>query len=336
VISIGRTNPFAGFAIVLVTVLVIAGVLYLFVYPKLPSIQEPTLPPTQPSTTPVQPAGQISLTRPLKISLVDAVGDNADIDGTVYLYTEDGTLVDTITVTDSVGTSTKYYTSGQKFLAKIAPTDFVTVWMNLTVPMGQTAEDQYLHVQAEVIDLGTWSPKVMKPDGTYIENGDNSEKGASYKLDKTDASKPTLTFEIRNTEDDSGWMESYDPLLKRDYKCVFYFELADNPSASGTGKFEDIIVTGTDMQMKAWTTKRVWFIDIPAESLIREVDPTGKVVKSGVYQATVTLDLSGWTDSSEVLCTYGIATYTSADYYDYYGYFGTLSTQTERCFPITQ
>jgi len=192
--------------------------------------------------------------------------------------------------------------------------------------MGGSAEDTYLYSTVSIIDLGTFAPTALAPDQTYL-----LESGASVadNLDKSDSSKPTVTFIIRNSEDDSGWMTSRDPILDRDYKTVFYMYLEN-------GEFEDIVVSGVDARYEARSDKRTWYVDIPTEKLINHTDASGTLVSDGRYTINMTLDLTGWTDTTDIGCLYGIATYTTEDYYAYYGSWGTLSTQDYSCFTIQQ
>jgi len=316
-------SSIAVISAVVVAAVVIIGAIAWILLPSLSTMKRPAgkTPGIQGSTV-----TGISLTRPVKASLGDLYGDNTTIDGTVDFYSASGTKKDSITVSAGTGTSAKDHTSGESYDVKITPTGFVTMWDTYTVPDAATGEDTTLPLTANVIDLGTFSPKAMEPDGSYLTDTENT---LVDNLSKATDSKPAITFEIRNTEDDSGWLTSTDPLLNRDYKCVFYFTLSEN-------EFEDLVVNAPGMGYVSKTTSRTWFCDISDDAITRIVDADGNVIQNGVYQKTVTIDMAGWTTSNTIKCTYGIATYTSADYYQYYQTFGSLSSQTTASFRICQ
>lgn len=308
-------------AIAIAIISVMAAVVY-FVKPLLITKEAPAEPGLPPG-----PTTGIVLTRLWKFQLVDTYGDNSNADGEITIYTTDGSLFETITVAGGVGTSTKFYTSRARYNVKVTATNFVTFWRSdYPVPLGGTTQDEYLISTANVVNVGTWSPKASQPDGTYLTDTDNA---AVDNLSKETSAKPAITFEIRNTEDDSGWFESYDPLLKRTYKTTFYITIE-------SGNFEDVIINAPGMQLDSRSTRKTWYVDVPTSSLLRDKDADGNYLSTGVFQKVVTLDMTGWTDSTAVKITYGIATYTSAEYYGYYGAWGALASTTEAKFVLSQ
>lgn len=311
-----------GALVILLMLLAAAGTAYWAIYMRVTPIEDE------------QPGGDVEpdtpqvldLTRQWKISIEDTVAENTTAAGFVAIYSLDDVLVENNAFTGGMATTSKYFTSGQQYNVLVAADGFVNVWKSATVPMGATADDAYLHSSVSIIDLGTFSPKAMAPDLTYL-----LESGSSVadNLDKSDASKPTVTFTINNTEDDSGFMASRNPLTDVNYKAVFYMYLEN-------GSYEDIVISGVTARYEARSSRRTWYKDIPINSIIYDKDSGGTVISDGTYTIAMTFDLTGWTNATDVGCLYGIAIYTSEDYYAYYGSWGTPSAQTYSCFTIQQ
>jgi hypothetical protein len=203
------------------------------------------------------------------------------------------------------------------------------MWINdWTVPSANSVDDNAIPADAFVY-VESWvgtneNIKVIKSTGVYCENTNFEELD---NISKAASSSPAITFEVRNSLDDSGWISTRDPLLDRTYGRVLYFELENN-------NYQDVIVTsGATWKYRDFAAKRVWFMDIPDVETIRELETDGVTLteRDGLYTQAVTLNLTGTTvdNNNTVILTYGIAKYTSAAYFESFGVWGSISATHE-------
>lgn len=318
----GRVTVSGSIIVGIVIAALLVMALYVYVLPELVERRE---------AKEEKPAEEkLVRTLPIKFALRDPLANTSPSwSGTVKVYGAGAVELESLTLSSSgFAVTTGKYKSGTELLVQIQPSGYVKQWLTITVPYAESAEDNEHYVTIDATKQLTPSVKVSKPDGATIDNNGTYSKASS-------GSKPTLTFELRNTLDDSGWVESYDPQLGLTYRVVFYIKLSEQ----GTGNdFEKVVVT-SGMKYKGWSSSRVWYKDVPASTVIRDVAPDGTVRLAGIWNVQVTLDLTACTLSPDnVIVEYGAVLYTSSDWYDTYGAWdptGTLTSTTWKKFTIT-
>lgn len=232
----------------------------------------------------------------LEIKVVNKFGDTAPTAGNLYVYALDGRILDNDNTTTGIVTTTGKYEPGEFVNLKLVFTNYQTRWIlnheveRAVIPTATTDYEEY-----EVVCSPTISVKVEDPTGTEIASENDYAKST--------ASKPTMTFTIRNTLDDSGWLDTYDPHLNMDYKVAFFIRLqnsADNErgldESIGAG-FDRIIITAP-LSVRSWASQTTYYGDIPSTNVVRDIAVDFTVLSPGIWSVQVTFDMTGWTDNN--------------------------------------
>jgi len=293
-----------------VAVVLILGISGMYVWYVRTGAVTPVTPTTP--TTPSVPSGAV--TYATQGTLVPTFSDSmanslSIISGTVTSYSGLSPY-EAITWTGASGTGVRIYWSDTSWLFKLenVSTTYVTQWVTKTMPRESSSSATTHNVNFDMTRAAQMSVKVADTSGTDIDNK------ASYS--KSTSSSPVFGFEAYNTLDDSGWVESYDPLLGITYKLVFYIQVADN---SGTNAlFQNVNVTGA-VNSRSYTNKTIYFCDIPAAAVRRSLLPNGVQYESiGAWQIPISMNLSGVTltvSSDNLKVSYGVVSYTDASYF---------------------
>ena len=251
----------------------------------------------------IQPPGQtdnlVSVTKPLKIALNDPLGGSAIASATVQIYGSDRVLKESLT-TDSAGVATSAlpYASGDTVYVKIAKPGYVTRWYPITVPKMAPADAQSLttnFIALQTYNLGTYTIKVTD------QFGNSYTSGGTLNFTALGTSTMTLTITIYNTEDNSGYISSYDRLNNINLGAVLLTSTAGSSvTVSGAGSS---VVRGTSTY---------WITPISDDSLTRQL-VGNQYVKPGVASASITFG-KGSLASTQAF------TFNLMDYFDS-GYF---------------
>lgn len=141
---------------------------------------------------------------------MDPIGGSAVSSATVYVY--DGQqLVDTLTTTSAgIANTTKPFASGNSLNVKIVQASYVTRWQTVTVPQMNEADktQDYNYISLETRNIGTYTTIRVFNDS----NGTSLTDGGTVNITDYSSTPLTLTVTIANSEDNSGYISSYDPL----------------------------------------------------------------------------------------------------------------------------
>ncbi len=221
------------------------------------------------------PSGLVSVTKPLKFAVTDPLAGAAIASATVAIYDGAGVLLESLT-TDSDGTKSSAlpYESGATVRVKLSKTDYVTRWVDVVVPKMNPADAESLttnFVALTTYNLGTYSIKATDQFGNSYSSGDE------LNFTNLSASTVTLTVTIYNTEDNSGYITSYDYLNEINLNAVL--------QTSTTGS--DVTVTGAGSSSQRGTTS-YWLKTVADDGLTRQLVGT-TYVKAGVSSVSITL-----------------------------------------------
>lgn len=247
-------------------------------------------------------AGGVAVTKPLKIAVIDKWQGSAVASATIKIY-KGQTLMETLT-TDASGLATTAlsYKSGEQLYLHISKGS-AEVWVPLTVPYMSESDAQSLTVNpvnVEFYTLGSFSIQVMDGDGNSYTTGGTLNFTALGK------NVVTLTITIYNTLDNSGFMESYNPVLGEKRAAYLIAEF------SGTG-YDVLGITGFQYS-KETASKRVFFNHIVDDELVKyKVGNTYQ--KDGVTSITITIDGSALTAGQSVTMSITLKLFADGDKY---------------------
>ena len=213
-------------------------------------------------------------------------------------------------------TSAEKYTTGDTYVIKIY-NDALTeiMWTTFEVP-GRSSEDETtIYAPVRMFTKPTYSIKLEDSSGnTYTDTGNwNITSGANPGY-----ASGQLIVHVRNTADNTGFWESYDPEYDVDYKCCLQIKITgtnwDYTTLSGDYDF------GTTIG-----SNRFYVVELPAESLKRV--SYGDVVEGGSISLEFTITVqTSVADASDI--DLDIYQFSSAEYFAAHGgNFGSFADQ---------
>jgi len=165
-----------------------------------------------------QTGNLVDVNKPIQFSVMDPIGGSAVTSATVYVY--DGLqLVDTLTTTSAgIANTTKPFASGKSLNVKIVESSYVTKWQTVTVPQMNDADktQDYNYISLDTRNIGTYTTIRV-----FNENsGSSVSDGGAINITDYSSTPLKLTVTIANSEDNSGYISSYDPLNKINLNAV--------------------------------------------------------------------------------------------------------------------
>ena len=233
---------------------------------------------------------KVDVQKPLKFALTDTYAGSALASKTLKVYASDGsTLLETLT-TGSDGTVTTAFTYDSGDVVWIYyESSNDKMWWKKEVPKMNPKDAEalsYNYIKLAAFTIGTYTTDTLKHGATTISDG------GEYNF-TTSGAIQTFTYSLANTgNDNTGLMESYDPIYQMKYTCVVYMTL------SGTG-YEKIIVYGFDYDYTLGTTH---YLATEADCYALTKHKVGNTYKSnGVQDFTFSLDGTGYTAGSDTV-----------------------------------
>jgi hypothetical protein len=185
------------------------------------------------------------------------------------------------TGSDGKWTTSGYFTSDEVFDIKFGNGTFVEYWARgVRVPrfVGTVLSGATHKSTFEVVDQGTFSIAM-----SYGASRTAISNAGSYNQ-TTLSSTVTFYFTIRNTEAESGFISSHNPIVDMDCNAVL-----------------EIFVNGTNYQYVAWDNnyepdnngaRQSWYIPIQDEDIVYDLDAEGKELLDGNRVVSADFDFS--------------------------------------------
>lgn len=204
-------------------------------------------------------------------------------DSSVAIYNPETHLVIESGETGSDGkwTSTGYFTSDDLYDFKFGNGTFVEYWvLGVAVPRFQgTVLSGATHKSTfNVVDQGTFSLAIAwGASRTAISSGGDYNQ-------TTSGGTPTFYFTVRNTEAESGFLSSHNPILDMDCNAVL-----------------EVYATGTNYQNVGWTNtyedkndgaKQSWFVPLQDTDITYDLDADGNEILDGQRTFSAAFDFS--------------------------------------------
>jgi len=230
---------------------------------------------------------KVDVQKPLKFALTDTYAGSALTSKTVKVYASDGsTLLETLTTgaDGTINTAFTYDSGDTIWMYYESSND--KMWWKKEVPQMNPKDAEalsYNYIKLAAFTIGTYTSDTLKHGATSIDDA------GEYNF-TTSGNIQTFTYSVANTgNDNTGLMESYDPIYQMKYGCVVYMTL------SGTS-YEKIIVYGFDYDYTLGTTH---YVASEADCYALTKHKVGNTYKSnGVQDFTFSLDGTGYTAGS--------------------------------------
>jgi len=256
----------------------------------------------QPPSVPEPPRDEyVDVNKPIQFALTDPLGGAAIPSANIYIYGSDRVLKETL-VTDSTGikTSALPYRSGEVIYVKVAKEGYVTRWFTIVVPKMTRVDAQSLtsnFIALQTYNLGTYTIKATD------QFGNSYNSGGTLNFTTLGANTVSVTFSIYNTEDNSGYISSYDFLNGINLNAVLLTSTGGSAvTVSGAG---NSVVRGT-------TT--YWITVLSDDGLTRQL--VGQTyVKPGVTSVTITFNKGSLTAGSSQQFTFNVYIYFDQAYF---------------------
>jgi len=217
-------------------------------------------------------AGMVSVTKPIKITVRDAQAGLAVSGATVTIYDSSLRPVEVMTTgTDGTATSAQAYTSGAQLYIAKAKSGYVTEYSQVIVPQMAKVDAESLStilIAQTITNKPTLAISVLDRNGNVISNS------GSFNMSGLQSAQ--FTVQIINTEDNSGWKTSYNPIEKVNLGL-----------AALTAPSDKVVVTGIGTLVNRGSTSNL-VTPIPDSQITKQV--IGSQVSGGSYAFTITVN----------------------------------------------
>ncbi len=276
-------------------------------------IQLPSLPSGS-----VTPGGGIGtgevINKPLKFSLTSPYEGSAVPSASIYVYDTNNVLLETLTTgADGTISTALPYQSGTQLRIKVTATNYVTQWHTVTVPKMLKADAEtltYNYIPLTAKNIGTGTVVAM-----LNSNGSAMADGGIYNVTSTPLS---VTFTVVNTEDNSGWATSQDPITG--VNQGLWAKIYSNGS--------DLNINGVSYTVTRGTTT-YYFVQIPDSAFDKQKVGNEYPQYKGTYSLTLSFAVGGLSNGEVEKLTVDIMEYFDPAYFAIHGSGGPL--QTELC-----
>jgi hypothetical protein len=293
-----------GIALVAVVLVAVVGIFYYV--SNLPSqqqiIQQPT--PTQ-----------YKLTLPTVFTVNDLWKGSTMSGVSIYIYKysnkeelEHGTVANTYTTTNPL-------TSGDRYWIKLSKTDSGSTWFkyyDITIPYesSPSASNHYVTLDFYTMDT-SYGIKVYKPDGTALSSGEDYDVGTSV--------YPSFTVMMGPPDDDTGIMNTYDPIKTIDRQILVVINVADSSTNSSLQGSNKLIVSNIPELKSVSSTNRNFGFTVDPSKLTRDIATDGRVLSEGIHTLTLSFDASGLSAGNGAIITITLYAFSNESWYKTYG-----------------
>jgi len=255
----------------------------------------------------IQPTPQpeeelVSVNKPLQFAVVDPLAGGGLASASVTVYGTDKTLKESLTTaSDGYTAQTALpYPSDTILYVKVSKTGYVTKWSQVVVPKMTPSDAQSLttnYIPLQTINLGTYTIKVTD------QFGNSYSSGGTLNFTALGTSTVSVTITIYNTEDNSGYVSSYDYLNGVNLNAVLLSSTAGS----------SVTVTGAGSSVMRGTTS-YWISVLNDDGLTRQL-VGNQYVKPGVTSVTITFGKGSLAAGGSQAFTFNLQDYFDQSYF---------------------
>jgi len=259
---------------------------------------------------------QVSVNKQLQIAVIDTWAGGAS-SGTIYVYDSDGkTQLEYGSLSSGKYTTSLTYQSGRTLWLKIVNGNS-KLWKQITVPYMSPADAEsltYNPVEIKFFTICTLTDTFQDSFGNSYSDGGSWNKTSGG---NPGASIVSATYSWYVSNDNTGYLSSYDPINDINWKAVLYVKVF------GTG-YENVILKGFDGAIEKGTA--MWYWKVLDDTELTKYKVGNSYVYDGAGSLTFTVDLTGYSGDSADMQIY-LYVYSDPEYFQTYGSFGPDAVQ---------
>jgi hypothetical protein len=286
--------------IVLIAIALVAVIGIIYYISTLPKQQQIVQYPPQPTPT------QYKLTLPTVFTVND-IWKGQTMTGVkieIYKYAtkellESGTVTNTYTTTNPL-------TSGDRYWVKLSK-EGAFKFYDITIPYESSPSASNHYITLDFYTIGSYPIKMFDPTGNSI-----SVSGGSYNVTEQNNKYPSFTLMIGPPADDTGVMNTYDPIKTLDRQVLFFIHVSGDKS-------NYLIVSNIPVLYSASSTDRNFGYTLNPAELVRDKKPDGTYASEGIKSLTLTFDASGLPKGTSVRIDIYVYAFTNENYFKTYG-----------------
>lgn len=261
-----------------------------------------TLKPATIVTQPPTPT-QYALTLPTVFTVNDLWAGQTMTGVTIEIYKyatkellERGTVTNTYTTTNPLK-------SGDRYWVKLVK-DNAFKFYDVTIPYESSPAASNHYVTLDFYTLGSYPVKLFDSSGNLIEDDGNYTLGSNL--------YPTFTLMFGPPSDDTGVMETYDPIKGLQRQVLFVVHVYGTDS-------NKLIVSNIPLLIALSATDRYFGYVVDTSKLVRDLKPDGTYASEGILSLTLSFDASGLSVGDEVSIEIYLFAFTNVDHFKSYG-----------------
>jgi hypothetical protein len=294
-----------GLILVAIAIIAVFAIIYIYL----------STPPAQQIVTPPQPT-QYKVPLPTVFAVNDIWKGQTMTGVTIEIYKyatkellESGTVTNTYTTTNQL-------MSGDRYWVKLSKSDSGKTWFkyyDITVPYESSPSASNHYISLDFYSLDTTYPvKVFKPDGNLL-----SGSSPKYDISSENNAYPSFTVMFGPPEDDTGIMNTYDPIKTLDRQVLVVVHVYEDSTHQTS---EKLIVSNVQSLYSLSTSDRYFGFQINPANLVRDKKSDGTYASEGIYSFTLSFDASGFSESGDgAVVTITLYAFTNEAYYKTYG-----------------
>ncbi|MEM1944078.1 MAG: hypothetical protein QXJ55_08130 [Candidatus Caldarchaeum sp.] len=230
-------------------------------------------------TTTTTISNLVDVNKPIRFAVLDAYAGSGVSSASVQIFK--GTVPSETITTGSDGTVTTalVYRSGEQLNVKITKGSSL-YWARLVVPKMSPADAQSLAnnpVEVRTYTLGTYTITVIRSTGASLSSGGN------FNFTAAGVTQETFTISVFNTQDNTGYISSEDPINQR--KLGAFLEVTLSGSA-----YDKFLVSGLSGYRS--TGNSISHTRTVSDSELSRVKIGGTVTQPGSFSVSITVDSS--------------------------------------------
>ena len=276
------------------------------------------------------PASEVSVIRHIDWQVVDDLAGGGIANVYIYVYDSqlrkfegDGSAYKT--GTDGTLESGISYRSGDQLKVELVKSN-AKGWYSFTVPKMASEDAQVITVNPVTLRFFTEINSTTAPTFTLNHQGTAIADAGEYNV-TTSGTTRTFTFSIFNNDDNTGFIESYDPLNEIDWWCEVYLK-------QYTGNYADISLSGWDGSYEKGSAMYYYkHVTATGTNGISKYKVGNSYIWSGSWSFSFTGDFTGYSGDTTDWDIF-VYIYTDPVYYQQKSSFGPDSVQLGSTFDV--
>jgi hypothetical protein len=234
-----------------------------------------------------QTVNEYTVSLPTKFTLMDDWAGSVVQSATVnlYRYSDFEPIETSVTEATGVYTTSVALMSGERVWVECTKSNAL-YYYDVTIPKAGSTGQTNHYVTVPFYAFGTFTISAYWPNGTAVPSASTPQGNSSVAVSSNGVgSYPSMTIMLRNTGDNTGTKDFYDPKYEWNRETLFYFVVTGTSS-------NQLIVKSHPQIYSAGPTTRYFGELIDPDTIVRDLAADGTIKSDGINSFTVSFDLS--------------------------------------------